>query len=39
MSALYTTPAYKAGILEDRIAKIDDKSTVGMSGDEALSSM
>jgi carboxyl-terminal processing protease len=38
--ALPGTPAYKAGILpEDRIIKINGKSAVGMSRDEAVDIM
>lgn len=40
VSPLHGTPAYKAGILpEDRIIKINDKSTVGMSTDKAVDIM
>ncbi|MCL1972464.1 MAG: S41 family peptidase [Endomicrobia bacterium] len=40
VSPLPDTPAYKAGILpEDRIIKIDDKSAVNMSSDEAVNLM
>ncbi|MDR3274964.1 MAG: S41 family peptidase [Endomicrobium sp.] len=40
VSPLIGTPAYKAGILpEDRIVKIDDKSAIGMSSDEAVNLM
>ncbi|MDR1523063.1 MAG: S41 family peptidase [Endomicrobium sp.] len=40
VSPLPGTPAYKAGILpEDRIIKINDKSSVGMSTDRAVSIM
>ncbi len=40
VSPIPGTPAYKAGILpEDRIIKIDDKSAVNMSSDEAVDLM
>ncbi|MDR2426047.1 MAG: S41 family peptidase [Endomicrobium sp.] len=40
VSPLPGTPAYKAGILpEDRIIKIDDKSAINMSSDEAVNLM
>jgi carboxyl-terminal processing protease len=40
VSPLLGTPAYRAGILpEDKIIKINDKSSVGMSTDKALEAM
>ncbi|MCL2484864.1 MAG: S41 family peptidase [Endomicrobia bacterium] len=40
VSPLPDTPAYRAGILpEDRIIKIDSKSAIGMSSDEAVNLM